>query len=312
MSKRTLGKGLSALIGDLDMGDIITKPIERAVQQNSSSQSELMFEADRKNVVKQVSVNSLLSGKFQPRNIFNELELKELSESIALNGILQPVLVRQMGINYEIIAGERRWRAAKLAGLTTIPVLVKDFDDKQTLEVALIENIQRQDLTVIEEAEGYKRLIGEFNYTQEELAAAVGKSRSHIANLLRILSLPDEIKEMIIAGTLSMGHARALVSVENNLDIARQVIAKSLNVRQTESLIKSLSATKNKNRSYDFSQKVNKDHDLEAIENSLSSLLGLKVKIEDKKQGGAVIVEFQNLEQLDLIIQVLSGNKTGF
>ena len=315
MSKKVLGTGLSALIGDLDVGELMTRNTGDKHKQSADFVGEMTQQSpaiDKRNIVKHVPLMSVVSGKYQPRTVFNEQELADLAASITKNGIIQPILVRQIGINYEIVAGERRWRAAKIAGLDSVPVLIKDLSDQETLEVALIENIQRQDLNIIEEAEGFRRLLDEFNYTQETISQALGKSRSHIANLLRLLSLPSEVKEMLSAGILSMGHARALINVENSTEIANTIAEKSLSVRDTEKLIRAMSKPASKARSFDFSQKSNKDQDLESIENSLTAALGLKVKIEDSRQGGVVSVEFHNLEQLDTIIQVLSGGKSGF
>jgi len=312
MSKKVLGKGLSALIGDLNVGELMTRNPSSEQSSASGEANQYSFAVDKRNIVKHVPLMSVVTGKFQPRTIFKEEELADLAASITKNGIIQPILVRQVGINYEIVAGERRWRAARIAGLESVPVLIKDLSDQETLEIALIENIQRQDLNAIEEAEGYSRLMEEFSYTQEALSQALGKSRSHIANLLRLLMLPAEVKEMLSLGLLSMGHGRALVNVENSATIAKTITEKSLSVRDTEKLIRAMSRPAAKTRSFDFSQKGNKDQDLESIENSLTASLGLKVNIEDKKQGGVVSIEFHNLEQLDSIIQVLSGGKSGF
>ncbi len=314
MSKKALGRGLSALIGDLNVDELIAKNSDIAMNpSNGAAEYESETHGfEKKNLVKQVDLTSIVSGKYQPRSIFVEQDLKDLAESIAKNGIIQPILVRQVGIKYEIIAGERRWRAAKLAGLEFIPVIVKDLGDQETLEVALVENVQRQDLNVIEEAQGYQRLIDEFSYTQESLAKTIGKSRSHVANLLRILSLPDEVREMVAVGKLSLGHAKVLINTPNSLEIAQQIAANDLSVRETEKLIKAKARHIERPRSFDFSHKKEKDRDIEAIEASLTSALGLKVLIENRKRGGAVSIEFDNLEQLDRIIQLLSGGRSGF
>lgn len=313
MSKKVLGKGLSALIGDLNVGELMTKSLDERVSETNSTggAQSLTWSSEKKNVIKHVPLSSLVSGKYQPRTVFSEQELAELAASIAKNGIIQPILVRQIGINYEIVAGERRWRAAKIAELDSVPVIIKCLSDQEALEVALIENVQRQDLNVIDEAEGYRRLMNEFSYTQEALAISVGKSRSHIANLLRLLVLPHEVKEMLASGVLSLGHAKVLMTAENSGEIAQAVVSGALSVRETEKLLKAPAKPKLESRSFDFSHKKEKDRDLEAIEKSLTGSLGMKVRIEDRKDGGVVLVEFSNLEQLDTIIQVLSGNRAG-
>ena len=221
VSAPKLGKGLSALMAD------------------DYSEHSLGDAATGKGL-KEIPLDLLCSGQYQPRRHFDERYLQELADSISKNGIMQPLVVRpiegQEQAKYEIIAGERRWRAAKIAGLYSVPAIIREIDNKQALELALIENVQRQDLTPLEEGEGYQRLMDEFGYTQEELSTTVGKSRSHIANLLRLLHLPAEVKEMISRGDLSMGHARALVGSNNALDVATEVVRRGLNVRQTENL----------------------------------------------------------------------------
>lgn len=184
-----------------------------------------------------VDVNLLFPSPFQPRKDFDEEALNALVESVKEKGVLQPLLVRKKNGRFEIIAGERRWRASKLAGLQTVPVIVKDMDDKEVLEVALVENLLRENLSAIEEAEGFQRLIDEFSHTQEALAQIVGKSRSHVANTLRLLNLPDSVKDLVREGTLSAGHARALVGLDNAETLAKQIVAKDLNVRQVEELV---------------------------------------------------------------------------
>jgi len=221
MSKRTgLGRGLSALMGEA------ASALEL---QDTNIQSEHNH----------LPLENLVAGLYQPRKFFYEEDLQELSASIQKRGVLQPIIVRPLGQNkYQIIAGERRWRASKMAGLSTIPAIVKELTDKEALEFAIVENVQRQDLNPLEEAEGYQRLIEEFSYTQDVLAKSMGKSRSHITNLLRLLTLPDEIKDYIYDGSLSMGHARSLINVENNIELAKKIISEGLNVRQAEQLLR--------------------------------------------------------------------------
>ncbi|MCK5168170.1 MAG: ParB/RepB/Spo0J family partition protein, partial [Rhodospirillaceae bacterium] len=219
--ERGLGRGLSALLGD---------------DEDDASQLETGgAEKDKK-----VAVTNMHPGKYQPRHGFNEDDLKDLANSIREKGVLQPLLVRpHPGIDgaFEIIAGERRWRASQLAQVHELPVIIRDFDDEETLEVALIENLQRQDLSPIEEAQGYQRLRDEFSHTQEILADALGKSRSHVANMLRLLSLPESVKDMLDDGRLSAGHARALLGADDPAGLAMDVVKKGLNVRQTEALV---------------------------------------------------------------------------
>lgn len=291
MSKKALGKGLSALISTQDDEDVITFDKER------NGQSE-------------ISINKLRAGRAQPRGYFEENKLQELAESIQKNGVLQPILVRKLDDSdtYEIIAGERRFRAAKIIGLESIPAIIKDSSDKEALEIALIENIQRENLTPIEEAEGYKRLQDELQYTQEQLSGVLGKSRSHVANMLRLLSLPQDVKDMVNAGLLSMGHARVLIGTENPLAIAEQIINEGLSVRETEKLLNKGNNVENRTSpvrrsSSRNSTPIEKDEDLAAIEKSLSESIGLRVVIEDSAKGGRVIFHFNNLAELDKILQ---------
>lgn len=271
-----------------------------------------------------LNINEIQSGKYQPRKSFDEGELGELAASIAQNGIMQPIVVRPVEsksskdkVKYEIIAGERRWRASKRIGLDTIPAIIREMNDQQALELALVENVQREDLSALEEAAGYKQLIDEFDYTQEQLAGAVGKSRSHIANLLRLLDLPEEIKQMLQAGQLTMGHARALMTAENAVELAKQVVAKNLSVRQTEKLAKGeLDTNKPKSPSSKAPgvtsasgsnrQAANKNEDILALEATLSKSLGLKVQINDYgHQQGEIVVGYSSLEELDTILRRL-------
>lgn len=239
-------------------------------------------------------------GKFQPRKHFDEESLKELANSIEKSGIIQPIVVRKDANEggYEIIAGERRWRASKIAKLNSVPVIIRDLDDKQCLEIAIIENIQRQDINPIEEGEAYKKLIDEFSYTHEELASVIGKSRSHITNMIRMLSLSDSIKKMINEKKISMGHARALINVENAEDIAERIVSRSLSVRQTEKLIKDSHKQKKENQQH-------KNNDITAIEDTISLQLGLNVKICDNNSKGTVVIKYNNLTELELIVKTL-------
>ena len=248
-----------------------------------------------------LKIKDLYPGKFQHRKFFDDEKLYELSLSIKTNGVIQPIIVRKNFDldGYEIIAGERRTRAAEIAGLSEIPALIVEIDDKKALEMSIIENIQRDDLNVIEEAQGYKNLISEFGFLQDELSEVVGKSRSHITNCLRILSLPDEIKLFLKKGFLSMGHARALVGVKNPVEMANKIIRKALSVRQTESLVKNFS---------EKGPRQEKDRDIILLEEQISSKLGMEVKINDNKKVGAVVISFRNLNELNFILKKLSSN----
>jgi ParB family transcriptional regulator, chromosome partitioning protein len=298
-SHKGLGKGLSALISE-DYSRSAALGPETITTTDEKSSSTL-------------SVHVIVSGKFQPRSRFTEEYLKELAESIRRNGIMQPIVVRpapEQIDKYEIIAGERRWRAAQLAGLTDVPVIIRDIDDQQALELALIENIQRQDLTPLEEAAGYQRLIDEFSHTQEELSKTVGKSRSHVANLLRLLTLPESIKQLLDEDKITMGHARALLNVANPEELANEVVKRGLNVRQTENIartgiIGTEQSTQHKSLK-SFTPKE-KDPDILALESTLSESLGLNVSIEDNGQSGKIIISYDSLSQLDNILKRLGG-----
>lgn len=311
---RKLGRGLSALIAD-DYGD------------NTLNVTDNKGES----ALKELALNVIRSGKFQPRNRFDDEYIKELSASIGKSGVMQPIIVRSVaekdGTKYEIIAGERRWRAAKMAGEITIPVIVREVDDKQALELALIENIQRQNLTPLEEAQGYQRLMDEFGYTQEVMSKTIGKSRSHIANLLRLLNLPDEVKEMLESGALTMGHARALMNAADPVAIARVVIERGLNVRQTENVARdgiasldtkpaATAETKAKrggkgsasSAEKSASPSGEKSVDAQVLENSLSESLGLKVHIEEMGgNSGRIILHYESMEDMDKILQTFGG-----
>jgi ParB family chromosome partitioning protein len=286
--RRGLGRGLSALLGE-DEADLV--------------------ELDKVRSSKTVAVELIHPGRFQPRHGFDEDRINDLVESIKEKGILQPILVRRDPENrnhYEIIAGERRWRAAQLAQLHEVPVIVKDLSDGEALEVALVENLQRQDLSPLEEADGYRRLMDEFEHTQEDLAKAVGKSRSHVANMMRLLGLPDAVKEMVEKGQLTAGHARALLAAGDPIVVARKVAAKGLNVRQTEKLVQAESGAKGKKTPAGKSGK-GVDADTAALERDLGNLLGLKVNIKFHGQGGGqLIIHYSSLEQLDDVLHRLS------
>ena len=277
-----LGKGLSALMGDVGPEDIQTK-----------------------NLAEKIPIHFIFPNPAQPRKNFNENLLSELSESIKEQGIIQPILVRKKSEdNYEIIAGERRWRAAQLAKIHEVPVIILNIDDKKSLEFAILENIQRSDLNGIEEALGYDNLVKKFGYSQETLSKILGKSRSHIANTLRLTGLPEEIQKMIADGLLTAGHARCLVNVPDNIKLAKITVNKNLSVRQVEFLVKKeqISGTLKKIKSY------NKDTNVKSLENELELSMGIKVDIKNKKNNsGEIKFLYKNLEQLNKIISVLKG-----
>jgi ParB family chromosome partitioning protein len=277
-----LGKGLSALMGDIPVENIQTK---------SSSEK--------------IPIHFIYANPSQPRKNFNQQLLNELSESIKEQGIIQPILVRKKSDNkYEIVAGERRWRAAQLAKIHEVPVIVLNIDDKKSLEFAILENIQRSDLNGIEEALGYDNLVRKFAYSQETLSKILGKSRSHIANTLRLVGLPEEIKRMISDGLLTAGHARCLVNVPDNIRLAKIIVNKNLSVRQAEFLVK-------KEQVFSSSKKNttnNKDTNIKSLENDLELLMGIKVDIKNKKNNsGEIKFSYKNLEQLNKIISVLKS-----
>lgn len=315
-----LGKGLSALIGDHSNPVSMAKPIgEPATLSNHTGSLPESEKPSGKMPVLQLPVSALRPGKFQPRRTFRPDQLQELADSIAHHGIMQPIVARELDTGiYEIVAGERRWRAAKLADLSIVPVIVHDMTDKMALELAIVENIQRADLSPMEESAGYQRLIDEFGYTQEELSEVVGKSRSHIANLLRLQNLPDEIKEMLDNGELTMGHARALLGNPDAIKLAQEIVSRGLNVRQAEALARrdpehpigrpkgsSGDAPRHSAPSHKSSAK---DPDILALEETLSENLGLKVSIDDQGQSGLISIEYTSLAQLDDVLRRLGGS----
>ncbi len=286
-----LGRGLSALLGDNSR--------EFSINDNKSGKNT------SQKGLSTVPVEFLIPSSLQPRQIFGQEEIESLAASIKKNGILQPILVRSSNTSdefFEIIAGERRWRGAQVAGLHEVPVIVRDFSDEEVLQVALIENIQRANLNPIEEALGYRRLINEFKHTQDSLSDVVGKSRSHIANILRLLSLPESIQNNLKMRDISAGHARTLIGVPNAEDIVKEIINKKLNVRQTEIVVKKFKSHVG-GKKIDISQK---DSDTLALEKSLSDALGLNVLIGFNGKGGKLTINYESLDQLDDIISRLT------
>ena len=282
-----LGRGLSALLG------------EEAAEPQDVGEGR---------PIRTVPIESLHPGRYQPRHRMDDENLQELAQSIGDKGILQPLLVRRDpadGAEFEIIAGERRWRAAQLARIHEVPVIVKELSDQEALEIGLVENLQREDLSPLEEAEGYRRLKDEFDYTQEGLASSLGKSRSHVANTLRLLTLPDAVKSLLDEGALTAGHARALINAEDPVGLARKVARRGLNVRQTEKLVQGRSKPPRP------VQEPEKDADTLALERDLSNLLGLRVGIQFRGGRGSLTIHYESLEQLDDILHRLSQGAHG-
>ena len=275
--KKGLGRGLSSLIGETKVEININK----------------------------ISISDLVSNKFQPRKLFDEDSLQDLTSSIKERGIIQPIIVRKSKDDtskYEIIAGERRWLAAQKAGLHDVPVVITDVDDLKSLEFAIVENVQRNDLNAIEEARGYQRLIKDFSYDQEKVARFIGKSRSHITNFLRLLSLPETVLKLIETKKLSPGHAKILIGLVNAEFVANKIIEKNLSVRQAEKFVKIFKINKQ-------SQKLSKDINLEALESSIIEKIGLRVFIRNKKNNtGSLIIEYKDLDQLNKIIETIKVN----
>lgn len=294
-SKRGLGRGLSALMADVGVPG-----------------NELQPAANRPEAV--VPIERIKPNPHQPRRHFSDEHLRDLSNSIREKGVIQPLIVRRApngDDGFQIVAGERRWRAAQLAQVHELPVIVRDLDDTETLEIAIIENIQRADLNAIEEAAGYRQLMDRFGHTQEKLAEALGKSRSHIANFLRLLVLPDSVREMVSRGELSAGHARALIPTDNPEELARLVVAKGLSVRETERLVKAQQENKEKPNGHVNGAKAEKDSDTRVLEQDISAALGLKVAINHKsgQESGSLTISYRNLEQLDDLCSLLSATR---
>jgi ParB family transcriptional regulator, chromosome partitioning protein len=289
LSRKRLGRGLAALIGDLD------KPAAP-----STASGNLV--ADRTAPIEFVSPNPR-----NPRRSFVEDDLEDLTQSIREHGIVQPVVVRTMPDGrYEIIAGERRWRAAQRAGLTLVPIVIRDVTDRVALELAIIENVQRADLNPVEEAQGYQQLIDEHQYTQADLGQVIGKSRSHVANTLRLLKLPDHVRSMVTDGSLSAGHARTLVTALDPAGLARRIVDEGLSVRQAEALAQQ--PIKQAHGSAQRHAPAEKDADTIALEKTLSDALGLKVSITHGQRGGDIKIRYASLEQLDTICHRLQRN----
>lgn len=287
IQKKRLGRGLAALIGD----DVVEAPV---------NPTQDMAPAGSIVGLRHLPIDMLRANPNNPRRHFSEDDIASLASSLKEKGVLQPIMVRPKGSDYEIVAGERRWRAAQKAGIHQVPVIIRELDDRETLEIAIIENVQRSDLNPLEEARAYKMLMDQYDYTQQQLAESIGKSRSHIANTLRLMQLPQSVLSHIESGQLSAGHARAIVATENPNDLAQQIIKLGLSVRQAEDLTREQSSKAKTDSSKE------KDADTRALENSLSTALGLSVSIDHKGRGGQIAISYKTLEQLELVAHRLS------
>jgi len=276
-SKKGLGRGLSSLIGDSEVSENKTK----------------------------ISISSIVRNKYQPRKKFEKESLEELTNSIRERGIIQPIIVKKsddQDNKYEIVAGERRWQAAQNAGLHEVPTVVIKADTLKSLEFSIVENVQRKDLNPIEEAQGYKRLIDDFYYDQDKVAKFIGKSRAHISNCLRLLSLPKEVKDLIIDEKISQGHAKILVGLDNVILLAKKIVSKKLSVRQTENLVRLIKKINNKSFK-------GKDPNISAIENELGNKIGMRVFVNNKKNNsGTITLEYKASDQLDRLVEVIKKN----
>lgn len=302
-SRQRLGRGLASLIGTG-----VAAP-SRAVP--GFAPAEPAIPAER-----HVAIDRLTANPNNPRRRFDDGELQDLAASIRNHGVVQPLLVRPSpgeDDRFEIVAGERRWRAARLAGLTEVPVVLRDIGDRQSLEIAIIENVQRSDLNAVEEALAYEQLISEHGYTQADLADVLGKSRSHVANTLRLLKLPDEVREMVVSGTLSAGAARTVVTAEDPLGVAREIVSRGLSVREAEDLARkptgdTVAKPAKQRRSGAAPTKSAKDEDAQALERLLSETLGMAVEIEVAGEGGSVRIAYADLDQLDALCGLLQAH----
>lgn len=291
-SRKRLGRGLAALIGEMDQTEVAQEP--------------------RVKIDQTLPIELIAPSPNNPRRTFAEEDLEELSASLREHGLIQPIVVRQSSVlpgtaTHEIIAGERRWRAAQRAGLTAVPVIVRDVDDRVALELAIIENVQRADLNPMEEAMGYQQLIDEHAYTQNDLGRTIGKSRSHVANTLRLLKLPETVQTMVAQGSLSAGHARTLVTADDPDSLAKRIVSDGLSVREAERLANGTSVSSPGTTSSSSSSNE-KDADTLALEKTLSDALGFTVSVDHKGPGGAVKVQYKTLEQLDSICRRLQGH----
>lgn len=283
-----LGRGLAALIGDVP-------PVEATRITSGDG-------------IRRLPVEFIIASPNNPRRHFAPEDLEDLTNSIREKGVMQPLLVRPSPVEpdqYELVAGERRWRAAQRAGLHEVPVIIREVDDREALELAIIENVQRADLNSIEESKGYDQLMQQFGYTQADLAQVIGKSRSHVANTLRLMKLPTDVQEYVSDGALSAGHARALITASNPSELAKRIIDGGLSVRETENLAQKQAQSEATSDKPTKSAKASKDADTLALEKTLSDVLGLKVTIDHKERGGKLEIKYRTLEQLDDVCQRL-------
>lgn len=298
-SKKRLGRGLAALIGEMD------KPIAAPASASAISEAAETIVSDR-----QVPIENIQPNPNNPRRTFVDADLEDLANSIGEHGLIQPILVRtspDTPNTFEIIAGERRWRAAQRAAIHTVPIILREVDDRQSLELAIIENVQRADLNPVEEAMGYQQLIDEHDYKQADLGKVIGKSRSHVANTLRLLKLPDPVRGLLSSGQLSPGHARTLITLDSPEQLARRIVDEGLSVREAERLAALAGRPGGLETKSAKQDKAAKDADTEALEKKLSDALGLKVTIAHKPSGkGRVTIDYKSLEQLDELERKLS------
>ena len=301
--RQSLGKGLDALLGIPEDAETLQDQavIDSSQELLAQTLADAVSPADGS--LQNLPVEFLHPGQYQPRRDLNSEALQELADSIATQGVMQPIIVRPTGDNkYEIIAGERRWLAAQRAGLHDVPVVITEADDLKSLEFSIIENVQRHDLNPLEEAQGYKRLIDEFSYDQEKVSKFIGKSRSHITNSLRLLSLPEEVIKLIETQKLSAGHAKILVGLENASFVANKIIANKLSVRQAENFVQLFKKKRQKS-------KITKDTNIIALELSVSNKIGLNVEIQNNKRNkGKISFEYKDLDQLNKIIDIIKSN----
>lgn len=298
-----LGRGLNSLFGEIKREEPITG--NSAVGENSVIESESL------DGLRSIAISAIRPNPEQPRQYFDNEALDELADSMKRRGVIQPIVVRPHGKNFQIVAGERRWRAAQRARLHQVPAIVRQLSDEETLEIAIVENVQRRDLNAIEEAEAYVKLCQDFGHSQAKLAELVGKSRSHVANIMRLLDLPEPVRVLVAEDKLTMGHARALINAPNPEELSKQAIKQGLSVRGVEKLVRKSLRRSEPKKTGSTSQPSETDADIRAVETHLGDLLGLKVKIQsDGATGsGRMTIEYGNLDQLDLICQRLTGEQ---
>ena len=297
-----LGRGLNSLFGDIQREEPIVPGPAAGEGGDAPQASGSIIDG-----LRSIAVSDIRPNPDQPRQTFNTDALDELADSMRQRGVIQPIVVRPHGRTFQIVAGERRWRAAQRARLHQIPAVVRNLSDEETLEIAIVENVQRKDLNAIEEAEAYAKLSTDFGHSQSRLAEIVGKSRSHIANLMRLLELPDSVKSLVVDEKLSMGHARALINAPNADELAPQIVKQGLSVREVERLVRKALAGDKPQSTRKQALMSETDADIQALETHLGDLLGLKVGIQSNGQGGTMSIEYANLDQLDLICQRLTG-----